>query len=166
MTGTTRARVARSRLVWVFTRFAAGSAVAMVSSQVTFLLLFGVLGASATLSGAVAFLAGAVPNFLLHRFWAWQRVGRVGVRGELVPYVGVVTVNGFVAIGITTGVDRLVASSIDDHAVRTAVLAVAFGASYVLLFLVKFVLLDRLVFGAAARREERSRHQVPTSTRA
>ena len=63
--GTTRAWVARSRLVGVFTRFAAGSAVAMVSSQVTFLLLFGVLGASATLSGALAFLAGAVPNLSL-----------------------------------------------------------------------------------------------------
>lgn len=161
-----RARWARTRVTRVFSRFAVGSAVATGCSQLTFLLLLGFAGTSVAVAGALAFLAGAVPNFVLNRFWAWQRAGRVEVRGELVPYVGVIAANGLVAIGITTGMDRLVASSIDEHAVRTAVLAVAFGASYVLLFVVKFVLLDWLVFGAAARREERSRHQVLTSTRA
>ncbi|MDQ3153728.1 MAG: GtrA family protein [Actinomycetota bacterium] len=154
------------RAVRVFSRFAAGSAVATVCSQVTFVLLFGVLGASATVSGALGFVAGAIPNFVLHRCWAWQRAGRVAVRTELLPYLGVITFTGLTATAATAGVDRLVASGIDDHALRTAVLAVAFGASYLLLFVLKFLLLDRLVFGAAARREERSRHQVPAITRA
>lgn len=161
-----RARWASSRLVRVFSRFAVGSAVATVCSQVTFVLLFGILGASATVSVVLGFVAGAVPNFVLHRFWAWQRAGRVDVRGELLPYLGVIALNGLLATGITTGVDRLVASGIDDHALRTVVLAVVFGASYLLLFVLKFLLLDRLVFGAATRREECSRHQVPTITRA
>ncbi len=166
MTGAIRAGATRARLLRVFTRFAAGAAVATVCSQATFLLLFGVLGASAALSGASAFVAGAIPSFVLHRFWAWRRAGRVEVRAELLPYLAVITLNGLLATAATTGVDRLVASSIDAHAVHTVVLAVVFGASYVLLFVVKFVLLDRLVFGAATRREERSRHQVPTITRA
>ncbi len=158
-------------MVRVFTRYAAGSAVATVSSQLTLLLLFGVLGASAAVSGAAAFLAGAVPNFLIQRFWTWRRPGRVGMRRELVPYIAVIGVNGLVAVGITAGVDRLVAGGIEDHALRTVVLAVSFGASYLLLFVLKFVVLDRLVFSsedpaATARRAKRSRHQVPTITRA
>ncbi len=161
-----QARLTRSRLVSVFSRFAAGSAVATVCSQVTFVLLFGILGASATVSVVLGFAAGAVPSFVLHRCWAWQRAGRVDVRGELLPYLGVIALNGLLATAITIGVDRLIASGIDDHAVRTLVLAVVFGASYLLLFVLKFVLLDRLVFGAAARRVARSRHQVPTITRA
>lgn len=161
-----RDRIANTPVVRLFSRFAAGSAVATVCSQVTFLLLFGVLGTSVTVAVVVGFLAGAIPNFVLHRYWAWQRAGRIGIRTELLPYLVVIAVNTLVATGLTTGVDRLVGSAIGNHAARTALLAVAFGASYVLLFMVKFVLLDRLVFGAAARREARSRHQVPTITRA
>lgn len=162
-------RFRHSRVARVFTRFAAGSMVAAVCSQLTFLLLFGVLGASAAVSGTVAFLAGAVPNFVIHRFWTWQRSGRRGMRREVVRYVAVITVNGLLATAVTAGADRLVGTAIDDHALRTALLAVIFGASYVLLFVLKFALLDRLVFSSAedpTRRTRRSRHQVPTITRA
>lgn len=160
-------RLARSRVIRVFTRFAAASAVATVSSQLTLLLCFGVLGASAAVSGTIAFLAGAVPAFLIHRFWTWRRSGPVGMRRELVPYAAVIAANGLVAIGITTATDWLVAGSIHSHALRTAVLAVSFGASYLLLFVLKFALLDRVVFRPEdpARRAKRSRHQVPTITR-
>lgn len=164
----TRSRVARSGAARVFTRFAAGSAVGTVCSQLTFLLLFGLMGTPAAVSGAAAFLAGAVPNFVIHRFWTWRRSGRVGVRREIAPYLAVIALNGLVATGVTAGTDRLVGGSIDDHAVRTVVLAVIFGASYVLLFVLKFAVLDRLVFSskddAEAARTERSRHQVPTIT--
>ena len=110
-----------------------------------------------------------MPNFVIHRFWTWRRRGRVRVRRELVPYLGVIALNGLLAISVTAGVDRVVGAGIEDHTTRTVVLAVTFGASYVLLFVLKFALLDRLVFAgrdAPARRVERSRHQVPTITRA
>jgi putative flippase GtrA len=167
-------RYARSRMARVFTRFAAGSAVATVCSQLTLLLLFGVGDVSAMVAGAAAFLAGAVPNFVIHRFWTWRRSGRVQIRRELVPYLAVIAFNGLVAVGVTTGMDRLVASSITSHALHTVALAVSFAASYLLLFVLKFALLDRLVFRsedpatadpAPASRTERSRHQVPTITR-
>ena len=128
--------------------------------------------ASVVVSGAVAFLAGAVPNFLIHRFWTWRRSGPVGMRRELLPYLAVITFSGLVAIGITTGVDRLIGSAIEDHAVRTVVIAVVYGLSYLPVFVLKFALLDRLVFGTEdnaplrRRRARDSRDQVPTSTRA
>lgn len=182
---------ARTRVARVFTRFAAGSVVGTVTSQLTFLLAFGVLGWSAAIAGATAFLAGAVPNFLIHRFWTWQRTGRVGMRRDVVRYLAVITANGLLATGLTAGVDRLVGAGIGNHAVHTVVLAVIFSTSYVLLFVLKFALLDRLVFPSSragstadaageraaeddpaddtadlARRTERSRHHVPTITRA
>lgn len=162
-------RLASSRLARLFTRFAAGTAVSTACSQLAFVLLFGVLAASATVSGAVAFVAGAVPNFLIHRYWTWRRCGPVGIRRELLPYLAVIIFSGLVAIGITAGVDRLIGETINDRALRTVVVMVAFNASYVPLFILKFALLDRLVFGrdeAERRHAERSRDQVPTSTRA
>ncbi len=167
-------RLASSRLARLFTRFAAGTAVSTVCSQLAFVLMFGFIAASATVSGAVAFVAGAVPNFLIHRYWTWRRSGPVGIRGELMPYLVVIIFSGLVAIGITAGVDRLIGETINDRALRTVVVAVAFNASYLPLFILKFALLDRLVFGtdeakrrrAQRRRDQRSRDQVPTITRA
>lgn len=149
----------------MFTRFAAGTAVSTACSQLAFVLMFGFLQASALVAGAVAFVVGAVPNFLIHRFWTWRRCGPVGMRQELMPYLAVIIFSGLVAIGITTGVDWLIGDTINDRALRTVAVTVAFNASYLPLFILKFALLDRLVFG----RDElarRSRHQVPTSTRA
>jgi putative flippase GtrA len=173
--------LAHSRLARLFTRFAAGTVVSTACSQLTFMLLFGVLETSASVSGGTAFLAGAVPNFLIHRFWTWRRSGPVRMRHDLLPYLAVITFSGLVSISITTGVDRLLGGTIDDHAVRTVILAATFTISYLPLFVLKFALLDRLVFGRADRRLSRqsddsraarrrraqdSRDQVPTSTRA
>jgi putative flippase GtrA len=140
-------RLASSRLARLFTRFAAGTAVSTACSQLAFVLLFGVLAISATVSGAVAFVVGAVPNFLIHRYWTWRRSGPVGMRRELMPYLAVIILSGLVAIGITAGVDRLIGEAIHDRALRTVVVAVAFNLSYLPLFILKFTLLDRLVFG-------------------
>ena len=161
----------QSRLARLFTRFAAGTVVSTACSQLTLILLFGVFDVSAAVSGAVAFVAGAIPNFLIHRFWTWRRSGPVGMRRELVPYLAVITFSGLVAVGITTGADRLLGGAIADHAWRTAVIAVVYGASYLPVFVLKFTLLDRLVFGTEYertrwRRARVSRDQVPTSTRA
>jgi len=161
----------QSRLARLFTRFAAGTVVSTACSQLTLVLLFGVFDASAAVSGAVAFVAGAIPNFLIHRFWTWRRSGPVGMRSELVPYLAVITFSGLVAVGITTGVDRLLGGAITDAAWRTAVIAVVYGASYLPVFVLKFTLLDRLVFGTEYertrwRRARVSRDQVRTSTRA
>lgn len=164
----TQSTLTQFRLARLFTRFAAGTVVSTACSQLTLVLLFGVLDASATVSGAVAFLAGAVPNFLIHRYWTWRRSGPVGMRQELLPYLAVITFGGLVAIGITVGVDQLIGGAIEDHAMRTAVIAVVYGLSYLPAFVLKFVLLDRLVFGGEnhRRRAQDSRDQVPTSTRA
>jgi putative flippase GtrA len=181
-----QSRLAQSRLARLFTRFAAGTVVSTACSQLTLVLLFGILETSASVSGGAAFLAGAIPNFLIHRFWTWRRSGPVMMRRELLPYLAVITLSGLVAIGITTGVDRVLNGTIDDHAVHTAVLAITFIISYLPLFVLKFALLDRLVFGCADRglsqrsdprrlgrqsdprrhRAQDSRNQVPTSARA
>jgi putative flippase GtrA len=163
-------RLAQSRLARLFTRFAAGTVVSTACSQLVFVLLFGVVQVGTATSGAAAFLAGAVPNFFIHRFWTWRRSGPVGMRRELLPYLAVITSSGLVATGLTAGVDRLVGGELHDHVVHTAVIAIVFSLSYLPLFVLKFALLDRLVFGGEdaflRRRAPDSRDQVPTSTRA
>lgn len=153
------------RWATLFARFTAGSAVAAGCAQAAFLLAYGAAQLGATTAGALAFVAGAVPNFLINRWWTWGRRGRVRLGGELAPYLAVIAFNGLVAVGLTTGVEQLVTPLIEHRGVRAVLLGIVFGGSYVLLFVVKFLLLDRLVFGAANQRENRSRAQAPTNTR-
>ena len=81
------------------------------------------------------------------------------IRRELLPYLAVIIFSGLVAVGITAGVDRLIGETINDHAMRTVVVAVAFNASFLPLFILKFALLDRLVFGVdEAKHQEHPHH--------
>jgi putative flippase GtrA len=169
--GLTGSTWAQSRLARLFSRFTAGTGVSTACSWLTLALLYGVLHAPTALSGAVAFVAGAVPNFLIHRFWTWRRSGPVGIRRELLPYLAVITFSGLTAVSITIGVDRLIGGTFTDHLVHTVVVTLVYGLSYLPVFVLKFVLLDRLVFDAGngaprRRRNQTSRDQVPTSTRA
>lgn len=77
------------------------------------------------------------------------------MRRELMPYLAVIIFSGLVAIGITAGVDRLIGERMNGRALRTVVVAVAFNLSYLPLFILKFALLDRLVFGSEEAKQRR-----------
>jgi putative flippase GtrA len=130
--------------------------VATVLSQVT---LIGTLwlGVDATLASLVAFVAGAVPNYLISRKWAWGRSGKPDVRRELVPYLVVIVASGLAAVGLTTVTDWLITPLTLPHVLWVALLDLAYISSYVALFVIKFTLLDRLVFG-------RGRGHTPATT--
>ena len=58
------------------TRYAIGSVVALATSVVVFALLY-VLGINTTICSIGAFVAGAIPNWILNRRWAWKIQGQV-----------------------------------------------------------------------------------------
>jgi putative flippase GtrA len=129
-----------------FIRFSAASAVSTVASQLTLTGLYALGGSGPTMAGVLAFCAGAVPNYLLNRWWAWRRRGRPALRAELLPYAAVLLGGGLVAVGLTTAVGLLVEPAIQDRAVRAVLLGGAYQGSFALLFVVKFAVLDRVVF--------------------
>lgn len=149
-----RPREAGSRRVRLG-RAGASSVLATALSQGT--LLGGLwLGLPALVASSGAFLGGALVNYLVGRSWAWGRYGRPGMRHEVGPYVLVVGFAGALAIGLTTLTARLVAAS--PSRLETLLLAdAAYLGSYVLVFVVKFTLLDGWVF-------RRADHAAPAST--
>ncbi len=66
-------------------------------------LLYG-LGVGTTVDSVVAFIAGAVPNWILNRRWAWGVRGRVAVGREVVGYVAI-SVLALVASSAAHGLD-------------------------------------------------------------
>jgi putative flippase GtrA len=125
-------------------RFMGSSAVATVCSEVTFLLLYGLLDTGTTLASVFGWLAGMVPNYWLARTWAWQLRGRPSVLREIVPYLAIVLTTLALATVVTGRVHNLVSDAGLSDTTRMVLVAGSFLSVYVVMFLVKFLLLDKL----------------------
>ena len=129
-----------------FSKYAVGSAVAFGTSNLAFLLLYGLGWASPQAASVLAFAAGVPVNYVLNRRWAWQRRGRPTLRGEILPYAGVVALSIVASAIGTWAADRWLQSVDLPRAVEVLLVDATFIAINGGLFLAKYVLLDRLVF--------------------
>jgi putative flippase GtrA len=133
-----------------FSRYAVGSVGATVLSQLTLTGLFGLGGVNVTVATLLAFVAGAIPNFVVNWRWTWGRSGRPALVRELLPYLAIVIGGGLAATALTTLTDHVLAPLVTDRAVRTLVLDLAYLSSYAVLFVLKFALMDRVFRRPAA----------------
>jgi len=140
-----------------FVRYAVGSGLATVTSAVAFALVYRVLGEGPRLASVAAFLAGAVVNFTSNRFWAWQRRARPGLGRDALFYAVVSVVSVLAATGVTSLTHAALAGAGENR--RAVLVEVSYFATYAVLFLVKFLVLDRLVF------HTKDRNQLDSTTR-
>ncbi len=118
----------------------------MVASEVAFVACYGSGLLGTTAASAVAFVAGAIPNYVLNRSWAWGRRGQVRVGREVVLYA-VVSLVSFAASALATGWMSHYARHVTaSHDLRTALVAGAYLATYGVLFIAKFVVFQLVVF--------------------
>jgi putative flippase GtrA len=160
-------RARDSALAGKITRYAIGSVIALVTSIVVFALLY-VMGAGTTVCSVSAFAAGAVPNWILNRRWAWQIRGQVAFLREIVGYVvisGLALVSSSAATGWT---QDQVGGIAPGHGLRVLLVTSSYVAVQALLFVAKFVVYEHWVFSGRSRLRAavRSRHQVWTAARA
>jgi putative flippase GtrA len=137
-------------------RYALGSLGAVLVSALAFALAYGPLGLGPRLASLTAFLAGALVNFTANRFWAWDRRGRARLGRDVLGYVLLALTMAGAAAAVTSAAHAWLRDA--EPGQRAVLVEAAYFGTYGALFLVRFVLLDRLVF--------RSRHQVPSTTRA
>jgi putative flippase GtrA len=143
---------ARRELGTKVLRYAAGSVVATVCSEVTFVVLYGVMHTTPVVASTLGWLAGALPNYWLNRSWTWRRTGRPSLTREILPYVAIVLGTLLVAAVSTSAVDRALSGTSTSHAVRVLLVGGTFLGVYGLVFLVRFFLLDRLFSAAPVTR--------------
>jgi putative flippase GtrA len=161
-------RLRSSALATKVTKYAIGSVLALATSVVVFALLY-VIGLNTTLCSVGAFLAGAIPNWILNRRWAWGMRGRVEWMREIVGYT-VISVLALVASSAATGWTQhhLVPSIAPGHGLRVILVTAAYVLVQAILFAAKFVVYEHWVFAGRSRLRAavRSRHQVWTAARA
>ena len=150
------------------TKYAIGSVVALTTSVIVFAVMDW-MGVRTGISSAAAFVAGAIPNWILNRKWAWKLEGRAEFLREIFAYT-VISVLVWAASTWATGNTQNWAN---DHFAAGSGLRVLFTtAAYVFVqavfFIVKFVIYDKWVFAGQSRLRAavRSRHQVWSAARA
>ncbi len=148
-------RLLRTRRGVRATKSLIGSVVATVASEVTFAAVYGSGALGTTASSAAAFVAGAVPNYILNRSWAWGRRGRVRVWREVVLYA-VVSLVSFAASALATGWTAHATRHLSDHALRVAAVSAAYLATYAVLFGAKFLIYDFVIFAGPAGDSDRA----------
>ncbi|MFL6138337.1 MAG: hypothetical protein ACJ74O_11105 [Frankiaceae bacterium] len=128
-------------------RYFAGSVICTIISAVTFMVAFGfdLLGSrgASLLSSAT----GAVAGYYLNRSWAWGRRGRADVRRELVPYWTTIVLTAIAAALVTGAVNHVVVGITDHRGVRMLFDTAAFLGTYLVSFVVKYVVFNRLFAG-------------------
>ncbi len=139
-----------------FLRYAIGSGLATLASGIAFAVAYRVLDQGPRVATGAAFLAGAVINFTANRYWAWNLRARRGLGRHALWYAALSVTAALAAAVVTSGTHALLRDADPDR--RAILVEASYFATYALLFLIKFVVLDRVVF--------RSRTQVPTTTRA
>lgn len=127
------------------TRYTAGSVVATGISELVFVVAYW-LGAAPAVASVLAFVGGAIPNYLLNRRWAWRNRGGRTTPRQVGGYVAVVLGSAGLAALVTTLTDAWSRHAVHSHAVQVALGGTAYFLTYAVLFLVKFALFDRVVF--------------------
>ncbi len=160
-------RARESEFAGKITRYAIGSVIALLTSIVVFALCY-VIGLSTTMDSILAFLAGAIPNWILNRRWAWKISGQVAFLREIVGYV-LISLLALVCSSAATGWTQDQVQAIPaHHGLRVLIVTASYVAVQALLFVAKFVVYEHWVFSGRSRLRAavRSRHQVWTAARA
>jgi putative flippase GtrA len=127
-----------------------------------------ILGASTTACTVIAFVAGAVPNWMLNRRWAWKVSGRVSIAREVVAYVLISALSLLASALATAWTQHQVQSLPAHHGYRVALVDASYMAVFAILFVAKFAVYELWIFSGRSRVRAalRSRHQVWMAARA
>jgi putative flippase GtrA len=163
-------RFSRSAFAKKVTKYAIGSVIALATSVIVFALLYVALGGKhTTICSIGAFVAGAIPNWILNRRWAWKIKGEVAFLREIVAYIAI---SGVVLVASSLGTGAMQSwvkgHVTPHHGVRVILVTGAYVFVQAVLFVVKFVIYEKWVFSGQSRLRAavRSRHQVWTAARA
>jgi putative flippase GtrA len=119
-------------------KYSTASVVAVTVGQPVFWIFDGLLGWDAVPANLVSVSAGAVPNYLINRRWTWSQTGKNRLWGEVVPFWVMSALGLFLSL--------LAVNYADNRWDSTVINAVAQLAGFGVLWLAKFLILDKVMW--------------------
>ena len=123
-----------------FLRYSGVSLFNVVLGQALLLGFHAGLGITAWVANVLAVVFGSIPAFYLNKRYVWRKSGPVSLRTEMMPFWGM----NAVGLLLSTLAVR-VASSVSTS---TLVIALASLAAWASVWVIKYTLLDRMLFRA------------------
>lgn len=154
-----------SRTAVRFTRYTGSSVIAVGIAQLTMLLVYVLWSVPAGRASLVAFIAGAIPKYILNHAWAWGRHRMPRLGREVLPYAAIVAASAALTALMTGAADRSIPHLVESDSLRVTLVQLTFLFANGLMFVVKFVLFDQLVFRDRFGKGGRPRKRKPTSGR-
>lgn len=134
-------------------RYALVSVVAVPVGTVG-VVVFNVVQSSALVGAVLGNSLGAIPSYLLNRYWVWQKGDKNRLFAEILPF-WIVTLIGIAFSGY---VGHLAGQFTHRHHIaglgRAGILAAANLAGFGVLWVAKFLLFDRVLFAVRRHGEE------------
>jgi len=160
------------RLVHKLARYAC---VSVISTSISLVVLGLLVGTGATTAGwanVIATSVGTIPSFELNRRWVWHRRGHRSVLAEVGPFCAL----SFTGLALSTMAVHSAATWASSAGLGRAARALAADAANVATFgtlwIVQYVLLDRVLFSSISNRQvedgetDRPAHDKPAGLRA
>lgn len=127
-------------------RYSLVSVVAVAVSQVVLFITFGLVHMSARTSNIIAVCVSAVPSYYLNRTWAWGKSGRSHLWKEVLPFWAL----AFIGLAFSTWAADYAESHAknltDTRMLQTAIVMAAALGAFGILWVVKFVIFNKILF--------------------
>jgi len=135
---------ARSPTGQKFLKYSAVSVISVAVNVVLLVFAYAVLDWSAAPANVFAVGVSAIPSYYLNRRWAWGKRGRSHFLKEVVPFWAL----AFLGLVISTIAVDLVENHIEHlhKAARTVLLAATQIGAFGVLWVVKFIIFNELLF--------------------
>jgi putative flippase GtrA len=131
-------------------RYSMVSVMAVAVSQLVLAIAFGVLEWKARAANLLAVSISAGPSYLLNRYWVWGKRGRNHFLKEVAPFWGMALL-GLLFSTFTVGLGEDFADRTTDNALyRTAIVNASSLFAFGLLWVGKFVVLNKVLFASHA----------------
>jgi putative flippase GtrA len=130
-------------LVGKLVRYSGASLVGVVVGQSCLYLFYEVVGLPAIAANFLAVAISSIPAYLINRYWVWQKSDRNSLRREIIPFWGM----AFAGLVLSS----IAVTIVDDRTDSPLAVAVANLAGFGVLWVAKFLVLDKVLFAEVGR---------------
>ncbi|MCA1683188.1 MAG: GtrA family protein [Actinobacteria bacterium] len=129
-----------------FVRYSMVSVVSVITYEILLFVTLGLFHWHARTANIFAVAVSAIPSYYLNRVWAWGKSGKSHFMKEVVPFWAMALL-GLVFSTWAADFAKTVADEItSSHLVRTLIVMLAGLAAFGVLWIAKFVILNKVLF--------------------
>jgi putative flippase GtrA len=127
-------------------KYVAASAVGVVTGSTLLLFFLKVVDLEPVPANVAAVTLSSIPAYLINRAWVWNKTSGHSIKREIVPFWTL----AFLGLLLST----ILVDYVTDHTDNDLLILMANWGGFAILWVAKFFILDKVLFGGGATPEE------------